>query len=381
MKMKRISKILLFVTVFLLLICPVFAAEYSFSSDSVGVDAVYGKWDEVLASIPEELREDLGSLSLTSAEDDIREKTSLRFWLTAAWDGLTKAARDVLPSLSVLVSVIILSAVGTYCLPCASPSVSTAFSLTSRVAAAIPLISSTYTAVSVAGAYLTRLTSLVNIITPVMEIMYLSSGSISEGAVTTTGLTVALSVVDTVNSTFMPPVVTVLFTLASLSAVCSDVRLGGLVASVRKLLMRLWQIMTLFFSFMIGTQTVIARSADTLSTRTARFAISSMIPVAGGIIAEAYNTLKEGVAYIRGAAGIGGIILILCILLTGIIPLLVYKAAFGVTAFLSEMLGLDGTSKLLGEIKSIIDLIIAVVLYSSLMFVFVLVLFAKSREV
>ena len=61
-------------------------------------------------------------------------------------------------------------------------------------------------------------------------------------------------------------------------------------------------------------------------------------------------------------------------------PLLLYKAAFGVTAYGADMLGLDSTSKLLREIKGVMDLIIAIVLYTSMMFVFAIVLFAKSRE-
>ena len=109
--------------------------------------------------------------------------------------------------------------------------------------------------------------------------------------------------------------------------------------------------------------------------------IGAVIVRGDEIIAEAYNTLREGVAYLKTAAGIGGIILILLILLWGIVPLVVFKAAFGVTSYAAGMLKLDTTSKLLNEIKGVIDLIIAIGLYTSLMFVFALVLFTKSREV
>ena len=131
--------------------------------------------------------------------------------------------------------------------------------------------------------------------------------------------------------------------------------------------------------------------AERLSTLTVIIIIAAVCFVFGtSAIFFLCNALVETLNVITGSAMLSYyiitgalvlIILIVLILLTGVIPLLVYKAAFGITSYASGMLGLERTSKLLDEIKGVMDLIIAIVLYSSMMFVFVLVLFLKSREV
>ena len=372
-------KIAVFVLLAALLAFAAGAEEYTYHSDELGESAALNGWDRLTESLPDGLREDFGDYDLLSAADSVREKTDIKYWLRIAWDVLRSAAREALPDIKLLVSVIILTAGAKAVLPDMSAGVSEAFLTLARTAAAVVLMTSTYRALEGAQQYLSEICSLMNLLTPVMDVLYLAEGALTEAAVSTGGVMLAVTVIGNINTAVMAPVTSVLFTLSAVTSVCGDVSLGGFTSSVRKLLLRMWQILTLVFSFMIGTQSVIARSADTLASRTARFAIGSMIPVAGGIIAEAYNTLKEGVAYLRTASGIGGIILIILILARGAIPLIVYKAAFGITSYGAGMLRLETTSKLLDEIKGVIDLMLAIVLYTSMMFVFALVLFAKSR--
>ena len=143
--------------------------------------------------------------------------------------------------------------------------------------------------------------------------------------------------------------------------------------------MRLWQFGTLLFSFLLSVQSILAKSADSLAAKTARFAIGSFIPVAGGVIAEAYSTLKEGISVLRSTAGIGGIVVILLLLIPGIVPLVLYKCVLSVAETVSEALNLNGLRGMLGEVHGIADMLFAFVLYTSLMFVLAVMIFAKSR--
>ena len=374
------KKIILAILAVLMLAIPVSAAEYTYSSEEYGSDAAGRKWNELMNALPEDIKDELGTYDLSNAAGAIAEKTDVRYWLGRCWGAIMGAAREALPDMQMLLSVILLTALAKALLPDMSQSIYDSFNMLARAAVAIPLMSATFRALLNAQTFLTNICSLMNTMTPVMDVLYIAEGSLTEASVATGGVMLAVTVIGNINANLIAPITSVLFTLAAVTSVCGDVGLGGFTDGVRKFLMRIWQIVTLLFSFMIGTQSVIARSADTLATRTARFAIGSMVPVAGGIISEAYNTLREGVKYLKTAAGAGGIILILLILLSGIVPLLLYKAAFGVTAYGADMLGLDSTSKLLREIKGVMDLIIAIVLYTSMMFVFAIVLFAKSRE-
>lgn len=375
-----IKKIILATAVLVLLMIPARAAEYSYSSDELGEDAVTRKWDELLESIPAEAAEDLGLYNLSDAGASLAEKADARYWLSVVWREICDGAEELLPNITMLVSLLLLCAIGKAVLPDMSPEIAGAYMFAARLTVTVPLVSAMIRAIGFATAYLTQIVSLMNLLTPLMQFLCIADGSLTEAAVSSNSVMLAVTVIGNINRGYMTPIVAVIFSLTAITSVCGEVNLGGFTEALRRLVMRMWQILTLFFSFMIGTQSVIAKSADTLASRTARFAIGSMVPVAGGIIAEAYNTLKEGVKFLRSAAGIGGIILVLLILLYGIVPLVLYKATFGITAHAAAMLGADDASGLLDGIKGVIDLLIAIVLYTSMMLVFALVLFARSQS-
>jgi stage III sporulation protein AE len=188
-----------------------------------------------------------------------------------------------------------------------------------------------------------------------------------------------VNVVGFVNTRVMVPCTTILLAFSAVSRVCDDVKIAGLTASIRTLIMRIWQIVTIMFSFMLGTQSVIASSADNLAAKTVKFAIGSLIPMAGGVMAEAYNTVKDGLSFVKATAGIGGIIIILLLMLPGIIPLVIYKLSVIILSSLSVMLRLDGVGELFDEVKGIVEIITAIVLYTSLMLIFAIILFTKSQ--
>ena len=70
-------------------------------------------------------------------------------------------------------------------------------------------------------------------------------------------------------------------------------------SGLRKFIGRLWSVFGILFSFLLSVQTLLAGAADSLGARTARFALASFVPVAGGMIAEALSTLRGGMAYVR----------------------------------------------------------------------------------
>ena len=143
--------------------------------------------------------------------------------------------------------------------------------------------------------------------------------------------------------------------------------------------MRLWQFGTLLFSFLLSVQTILAKSADSLAAKTARFAIGSFIPMAGSVIAEAFSTLKEGISVLKNAAGIGGIIVLLLIMVPGILPLILYKCALSIAETAAEMLNLGEMRGMIADIHGITDMLFAFVLYTSLMFMLVIIIFTKAQ--
>ena len=370
------------IAVLLLLTSAVSAKEYTFSLDELGGDEISGEWSGMLDSLPEGIRNELEGYDpsdIGSATEIVREKSSAGFWLSKLWSAVCSALPDVMTGIvPMLCTVIFMSvskgAVGTI----ASPAMAETYVLIVKTVGVISVFTLTSSALSLASAYLSRICGIMNTLTPVMEGVYIASGSLTEMTVASQALMIFVTVIGNVNAYVLTPLVSAMATLAAVSAVCSEAKLGGFIAGAGRLLLRVWQIISIFFSFMLTSQTLIARSADTLGGRAVKFAIGSFIPVAGGMLAEAYQTVHGGLSFIKSATGIGGIIVILLILVSGIVPILLYRFAVTLGEVSSEMLGLSEISSLMGEIGALMNFLLAIVLYTSLIFVLALIIFAKS---
>ncbi len=343
-------------------------------------------WEDMLGSLPDEIRDELDGIAPSSDYDGtveaVREKSRFSYWLDKVWEAVRSAVPDTVTSVLPLFSVVMFMAAtkgGVSAI--ASPALEGTFFSLMRLMGAISVFGLADLAVKLASAYLTRICGIMNLLTPVMEAVCIASGSITEGSVMSASMMLFVTVIGNINAHLLSPLTSVLFTLSAVSMVCSEAKLGGLVSGVRKLIMRIWQITSMFFSLMLGAQSIIAQSADSLGTRSLKFAISSFVPMAGGMIVEAFGTLRSGLSFVRGASGIGGIIIIVLLLISGIVPIFLIRLSVTLASSASNMLGLEDMTGMLEEIRGIIELLEGVVLYTSIMFLLALILFTKSQAV
>ncbi len=378
------------VILFFLLMCAclricISAEEYSYSLDEIGENAACEGWEEMISTLPEDIRSEIDGinpLDSDSSINEIRKKSNVLYWLKRIAGAFLNSTDFIIPTVLPLFSLILLtaaakSAVGSV----ASVGMTGTFMMFAKLVVSISVFQMSYSVVELASDYITRLCGIMNMLTPVMEAVYLAGGAVTELSVSTQAVMLFVTLIGNINAYLLYPLTNALFTLSVVSMVCGEAKLGGIVAGLRKLIMRVWQIVSIFFSFMLGVQSIIAKSADSLGSKTVKFALGSFIPVAGSMIAEAFQTVRAGLAFVRSVTGIGGIIIILIILVAGIVPLVLYKLAISVAATSSEMLGLGELSGLMTEIRGITELLLAIVLYSSLMFVLALIIFTKSQVV
>lgn len=98
--------------------------------------------------------------------------------------------------------------------------------------------------------------------------------------------------------------------------------------------------MLLVFVGYLSVSGVIAGAADAVSVKTAKLAISGMVPVVGGVLSDAAETVLASAAILRNAIGVFGALVILGVCLTPFLQMgihyLVYKLAATLSGTISE---------------------------------------------
>lgn len=381
-KIVRILMIFCMMTVMLhLCSLKIFAQEYTFYFGDDEILSAESTINALADSLPDDLREEFEGISLHDIDGTVKNlqnKMSLGEWFERIFAVFEKYVPQILPSFLPLFSLILLM-VCAQAVISETTSVKKSFIQFATLFLAVEVFRMTSTVLDMVRNYLSNLCNVMNFFVPLIETVCLLSGKVTEKAVTSGGLLLIITLIGNFNNIVLVPLTYLLFALSGITMTCSEVRIEGVVGGVRKFIMRLWTVMCIVFSFLLGIQSVLAKAADNLATKTAKFAIGSFIPLAGGMLSEAFTTVHEGMAFVRQATGIGGILIILAMLLPGIIPLALYKVALSVTKAVAEILGVTSIVGLFGEICGIIEFLMAVVLMTSLLFLLALILFTKTN--
>ncbi len=180
----------------------------------------------------------------------------------------------------------------------------------------------------------------------------------SAAAAQSMGMGISLSVYSAVGGELLMPLVGVMLAFAALSTL-GDGGISRISSSVKKCFFWILGIMTVLIGALFSLQSLIGSSADSAVMRSAKYALSGMIPIVGSTVSGALSTLAGGVAYAKGIVGGGAIAVIVSLAIAPLVTLLVYRLCFTVSGLLLGLCS-AGAEDFLSPIASAFDALIAV---------------------
>ena len=204
---------------------------------------------------------------------------------------------------------------------------------------------------------------------PVFAVIVAASGATVTAASMSALLLAAAETVSYISSFIVLPLMGGYLTLSLSSAVSPLIKKSGITETVKKLAFWIMAFISAVFVGILGIQTAVNSSADTLVSKTAKFIIGSSIPVAGGILSEAMNTVTASMGLLKSSIGIYGALACAVTLLPLVIELLIWRAVLLISSSVSEIFSLGGIAGLLRAIDSMLSVLIGIILLVGAMFV------------
>ncbi len=175
---------------------------------------------------------------------------------------------------------------------------------------------------------------------PVISVLTAATGGITAAAARQ-GATVLFSqLLIAVMDRLLVPLV---YAFVAVSCACAAVGNPGLKRTAGLLKGTITFVLTALLLAFVGYLTAsgaIAGSVDAAAVKAAKLAISRAIPVVGGILADASETVLAGAGALRGTVGAAGLLVVLAICLTPFLRLalqyLVYKGAAALCAAVAQ---------------------------------------------
>ncbi len=212
-----------------------------------------------------------------------------------------------------------------------------------------------------------------NLILPVMATLTAATGNIRLAAVHQ-GITVlfAQGLISIINGLLIPMVYLYLATCCGYAAVGNEglKRIGNL---IRRGV--IWALTGMLLSFVayLTVSGAIAGTADSATVRAAKMAINRAVPVVGGILSDAAETMLVGAGVLRTSVGVVGLAVVVAICLIPFLHLITHYLTFQITGALAATVASPRLSKLIEEIGVAFGLVLGMAGTCALLLMFSLV--------
>ena len=159
---------------------------------------------------------------------------------------------------------------------------------------------------------------------------------------------------------FLAPLCGAILGVSTAGAVHPQLKLEKLGELIKKFVMLgLTLVMTVFMG-VLSLQTAVSAASDNAAIKAAKFMVSQGVPIIGGTISDAVNTLQSGLGILKSGVGVYGIIAAGVIIVPVLASLLCYRIAAALAEALAEMFGLKELTALLKSCGAVVTIITAI---------------------
>jgi stage III sporulation protein AE len=159
----------------------------------------------------------------------------------------------------------------------------------------------------------------------------------------------------------LQPMVYAYFALCTCGALVGQELLGRMAKFVKWAFTALLTALLTLYVFYLGVSGVISGSADAMAQKTARLALSGGVPVVGGVLGDAAETVLAGASIVRNALGLFGLFALAGICLTPFLRLGIQTLLFRLTAALAAPLADKTVVRYLDDVGTVFSLTLALV--------------------
>lgn len=204
---------------------------------------------------------------------------------------------------------------------------------------------------------------------PVMAGIMLTMGQSLQAAGSYTMVMGAGTAVSQISNNILVPLLNTFLGISVVSGISQRVNLNGFCELINKVLKWVLTFTMSVFTAILTMQSIISSSADSAGVKATRFAISSFVPLVGGALSEAYQTVRGCMGMLKSGVGVFAILATGTIYLPAIISCVLWLVAINIAIALAGVFDMGDIIKLLKSVTTVINSLIAILLCCMIIFI------------
>ena len=203
-----------------------------------------------------------------------------------------------------------------------------------------------------------ELSDFSTILLPTLAAATAASGAVTTATAQQVGTVFLVDLLLRLINGLLMPMVYLYIGVLTAAACLPGGRLEPLAAGLKKAVTWLLTSAMLAFTLYLSVVRIVSGAADGVSVKVAKAAISGVVPVVGGIVAEASETVMAGAGMLRNTIGIVGMLAILAACAYPFLQLGIQYLLYKLTAFLAATVGAPELCKLIDGLGGAFGLVL-----------------------
>ena len=339
--------------------------------------------DEIMGAADEDITDILEENGISVDKPQAINDISISSVIGRIISGFTEAIKEPLVMLGKIMAVTLLCVAAQSMAPegAATTNVFKTLGLLSVITVMYDVL---YTGLETVEASLERLSEFMISYIPIFSSITAVGGSVTSSGSYYAMTLIACQVIGVIASKVIMPFLSIILAISLVSAINPNLQFSGAAESIKKACQWILGGLTTLFVGLLSIQGMTGSAADSLVSRTAKFAASSFIPIIGGAVSEAYSTLYSSIGIIRTGVGTIGIIAILIIVLQPILTIVATKFVITIAQIISGIFNQRECCEFLKSTNAVLSIGLSVVICFSLIFIIstaVLMLMAMNIDI
>ncbi len=213
---------------------------------------------------------------------------------------------------------------------------------------------------------------------PACVVLHTASGNTFSASLMSYGTGTIITLLQTISVTIIIPISKASLSLTAVNTIAKNSNLSGISSSLKNTGLWITGLSFTIFTGILSLQSILQAGADNLTMRGLKYGAAKLIPIAGGMISESLKTVITSVGYIKSVTGISGIIFIVYALIPPLCFIMITKIYLAVLSMAARVSNLKYISEFLDASNGIINILLALLLSSSVCLIIILSIFIKS---
>ncbi|HHZ05689.1 MAG TPA: stage III sporulation protein AE [Clostridiales bacterium] len=372
--MKKVAIVVAFllagIFIFATPVCAVGESPTTSADDIYNSQLENSKAKDLLDELPGDAQKELDNLKVS--KPDWRQLNSLSFMdiFTSIMRMIGEQSITPLNSMSKVLAIILLCALlESFKTTFSSGPLGGALGVVSTICICGIIIYPISNTIAMGAAVVNSSASFMFMYIPIMVGLMVSCGQPVTGASYYSMMMGASTVVSQIASKILVPLLNVFLGISVVGAVSPKINLSGVCSLISKVVKWVLTFIMSIFVTMLTMQTIIGTSADSTGVRAARFAISSFVPLVGGALSEAFQTVQGCMRLLKSGVGVFAILGTAVMYLPAVIQCLLWLITINLCAAAGDVFGLSVPCTLLRASGKVLSTMLAILLCCMVIFI------------